>query len=83
MKDKALSLLLFMVMKRNGDLKTKGVANGKYQKICMDKNEVSSPIPDINTLKYLCDIFCTYCVDIYPKGFLPLKGTSVFIAVNV
>jgi len=57
MKDKALPLLLFMVMKRNSDLKTRGVANGKNQKIYTDKNDVLSLILDFNSLKYLCAVF--------------------------
>ena len=32
-KEKALPLLIFMVNKRNGGLKTRGVANGSYQRM--------------------------------------------------
>ena len=30
MKDQALPILMFMIMKRNGDIKTRGVANGSF-----------------------------------------------------
>ena len=77
MKDRALPLLLFMVMKRNGDLKTRGVANGKHQRMCTDKNEVSSPTPSFDSLKYLCTVFAkegraTATVDL-PGFFLQTK----------
>ena len=35
----ALPLLMLIVMKRSGDLKSRGCANGSYQKICTDKSE--------------------------------------------
>ena len=77
MKDRALPLLLFMVMKRNGDIKTRGVANGKNQRKHTDENEVSSPTPDFNSLKYLCAVFAkegrdTATVDL-PGFFLQTK----------
>ena len=37
MKDKALPILMFMIIKRNGNIKTKGVANGSYQRVYTDK----------------------------------------------
>ena len=57
MKDKALPLLLFMVMKRSGNLKTRGVAAGNRQRVCTDKNECSSPTPDFFAFKHLCALF--------------------------
>ena len=39
MKDRALPLLMLMVLKRNGDLKTWGVVNGSRQHLCADKND--------------------------------------------
>ena len=57
MKDKALPLLLFMVMKRSGDLKTRGVTAGNRQRACTDKNECSSPTLDFFVFKCLCALF--------------------------
>ena len=56
-KDKASPLLLPMAMKRNGDLKTRGAANGKIQKMHADKSDASSPAPDFNSLKCLYAVF--------------------------
>ena len=49
-KVKALPMLMFMLMKRNGLLKSRGVANGKIQKICSDQ-DFSSPTPDFYSVK--------------------------------
>jgi len=54
MKDKALPVLMSMIMKRNGSIKTRGCANGSSQKLYTEKNEVSSPTPDFYAFKYLC-----------------------------
>jgi len=55
-KDKALPILMFMVKKRNGDIKTRGCANGSVQRIYTDKNSVSSPTPDFYAFKYVCTV---------------------------
>ena len=55
-KKKALPLLMFMVMKRNGTLKSRGVENGSKQRVHIDKNEVSSPTPDFCSLKHACAV---------------------------
>ena len=54
MKDRALPLLMFMVMKMTGELKSRGCARGDVQKLCADKNETSSPTPDFYYLKHVC-----------------------------
>ena len=54
MKDKALPILMFMVLKRNGLLKTRGVADGSVQRVFTDKNDVSSPTPDFYAFKFIC-----------------------------
>ena len=55
-KKKALPLLMFMTMKHNGQIKSRGVANGSNQRTCTDKNAVSSPTPDLCSLKNACDV---------------------------
>ena len=52
-KDKALSILMFMILKRNGLLKTRGCANGSVQRLYTSKEEVSSPTPDIYAFKFI------------------------------
>lgn len=47
---------MFMVLKRNGDLKTRGVANGSVQRLYTNKEDVSSPTPDYYAFKYLCAV---------------------------
>ena len=39
MKDKGLLLLMFIVMKRNGEIKTQGYANGSYQRVYTNKKD--------------------------------------------
>ena len=56
MKDKALPILMFMVMKRNGLLKTRGVADGSVQRLYTNKDDVSSPTPDFYAFKYICAV---------------------------
>ena len=53
MKDKALPILMFMVMKRNGEIKSRGVANGSFQRVYTDKADCSSPTPDFYAFKYI------------------------------
>ena len=53
MKDKALPILIFMIMKRNVDLKSRGVANGSLQRVYTSKDDCSSPTPDFYAFKYI------------------------------
>jgi hypothetical protein len=48
----ALLILLFMVMKRNGTLKSRACADGRQQRVWTNKEDVSSPTPCIEALKY-------------------------------
>ena len=42
MKDCALSILMFMIMKQNGNFKSRGVADGHIHRIYTNKNKYSS-----------------------------------------
>ena len=55
-KDKALPILMFMVLKRNGLLKTRGCANGSVQRLYTDKADVSSPTPDFYSFKFIAAV---------------------------
>ena len=55
-KDKALPILMFMVLKRNGALKSRAVANGSVQRLYTDKEDVSSPTPDFYAFKYVAAV---------------------------
>jgi len=55
-KDIALPILMFMVKKRSGDIKTRGCANGSVQRIYTDKYSVSSPTPDFYAFKNVCAV---------------------------
>ena len=44
---------MFMIMKRNRTIKTRGVANGKHQKLHSD-SYLSSPTPDLYAVKHAC-----------------------------
>ena len=56
MKDKALPLLMFVLMKQNGDLKIRDCANGSFQLVCTENNECISPAKDFHTLKFTCGV---------------------------
>ena len=53
-----------MVMKRNGELKSQGCANGSYQCMYTEKSEVSSLTPDFYAFKYICAIIVKESRDI-------------------
>ena len=53
MKSKAMPLLMLMISKRNRVFKSRGVAYGGCQKICIDKDDCSSPAPDFYAFKYV------------------------------
>jgi hypothetical protein len=55
-KDKALPILMFMVLKRNGLLKTRGCANGSVQRLYTNKEDVSSPTPDFYAFKFIAAV---------------------------
>ena len=42
-----------MILKRNGDLKSRGVANGSLQRLYTNKDDCSSPTPDLCAFKYI------------------------------
>ena len=52
-KDRALPILMFMIMKRNGKVKTRGVARGDLQRVYTNKDDCSSPTPDFYAFKYI------------------------------
>jgi hypothetical protein len=64
MKDKALPILMFMVLKRNGLLKTRGVADGSVQRLYTSKDDVSSPTPDFYAFKYICAVIAKEARDV-------------------
>ena len=57
MKSKALPLLMLMVIKCSGELKTRGVATGNRQRLCADKDECSSPTINFFAFKCFCALF--------------------------
>jgi len=83
MKDKVLPLLMFMVIKRSGELKTRGVAAGNKQRLYTDKNDYSSPTPDFYAIKYLCALFAKEGRDIatadLPEFFLQTKNEDLVL----
>ena len=42
-----------MVLKINGEIKTRGVANGSVQRVYTNKEDCSSPTPDFYAFKYI------------------------------
>ena len=82
MKDKALPLLMFMIMKRLGDLKTRGVT-GNRQRLYIDKSKCLSPTPDFYSLKYLCAVFAKEGQDVatvdLPRFFLQTENEGLVL----
>jgi hypothetical protein len=52
----SLPILMFMTMKRDGTLKTRGCADGRPQRLWTNKQDVSSPTPAIECIKYILAI---------------------------
>ena len=55
-EDKALPILMFMVLKRNGLLKTRECTNGSVQRLYTNKADVSSPTPDFYSFKFIAAV---------------------------
>ena len=55
-KNRALPMLVFMIVKRNGIIKSYRVANGKNQRMHHNRNEFTSPILDFYAVKYACAV---------------------------
>ena len=78
----ALPILLYMVMKRNGKLKSRACADGRQQRFWTNKEFFSSHTPSIDALKYTmivdaqenCDVAI---VDLH--NFYRLKWMRIFI----
>ena len=72
MKNKAFPLLMLIVAKINGIIKSRGVANGIIQKIFKSKEGYSSPAPDFCGLKCVCAVISRERRDVdtvYLPGF--------------
>ena len=52
----ALPILMFMLLKCDGRLKSRGCANGRSQCLWTTKQEVSSPTPAFEALKHILAI---------------------------
>ena len=88
-KRNALPILMFMVMKRNKTLKTRGCADGRKQRVWTNPIDVSSPTPANECLRYVLATAALETRDVATydlpaqflqtemKGFLLLKLTGV------
>lgn len=56
MKYKALLLLMLMIIKRNGQIKPRGFANGSCKRVCTEKHERTSPAPELFSVKHACGV---------------------------
>ena len=45
-----------MIIKRNGEIKSMGVANGNLQILRTDKSECASTTPDFYSIKHVCAV---------------------------
>ena len=52
----ALNVLMFMTQKRDGKIKSRGCVDGRPQRLWTNKEDVSSPTPHIESVKYTCGI---------------------------
>ena len=49
-------MLMFMTLKRNGDLKSRGAANASFQRVITNKVDCISPTPDFHALKHVSEV---------------------------
>ena len=77
----ALPILLFMVMKRNGTLESRACTDSRQQRLWIKKEEVSSPTPSIDSLKYTMIVDaqenCDMAIVDLPAQFLQTKMDEV------
>ena len=80
-KRRDLPLLMLMVLKRNGEMKSRGVTNGSLQRMCADKAERTSQTPYFHSLKYVAAVAAegerdTATVDL-PRCFLQIEADDL------
>ena len=63
MNRRALSLLMFMMLKRNGDLNSRGAANGSFQLVFTDKVDCASSTPSFYALKHVAAVVAKESLD--------------------
>ena len=78
MKRRALPLLIFMTLKTNGDLKSRGEDDGSFQREHADKVDCTSPMPDFHTLKHVAEVSAKESRDVttvdLPEFFLQTEA---------
>ena len=80
MKWRVLPLLMLMMLKRNGDLKSRGTANGSFQIVHTDKVDFTSPTPDFYALKHVVAVAAKESLDAatvdLPAFFLQIEANK-------
>ena len=56
MKQRVIPLLMFVMLKINGDLKSRGASNGSFQRVRTDKVDCTSPMPGFYALKHVAEV---------------------------
>ena len=74
---------MFMVLKRNDEINTRGVADGSAQRVYTNKDDYSSPTPDFYAFKDICAVIAlegryTSTVDL-PGFFLQTKQDELIM----
>ena len=82
-KHKALPLLVFVVSKWSGELKSRGVANGSLQRVRIEKIECSSSAPHRFSFKHFYEMIekergCVTIVD-FPGLFLQIERKDEYL----
>ena len=54
MKKRSMPILIFIMAKRNGIIKSRGIAHSRYQHSYMSKEKYSSLTPDFYAFKFVC-----------------------------
>ena len=80
---------MFMIIKRNGNIKTRGVANCSFQLVYTNKDDCSSPTPNFYAFKYIVAVIAKEerdCVTVYLPGFFlqtdQEKNTTILLKLT-
>ena len=87
-KSAALQYLMFLKQKRCGKIKGRGCADGRKQRLYMDKDEVSSPTISTEALLLTCMIYAMEERDVSivdtPGAFMQsdIEGEDTFMKIE-
>lgn len=86
MKPKALLVLMFVVAKRNREIKLRGVANRSFQQLYTNREDCSLPTLGFYAFKYICGIIAKESRDVVtvdlPGFFLHTEKEGIVVIIG-